>query len=113
MALNAWHTTPGAQLMARASWHKTLGTTRGRQRLAHNSWHNSWHTNRGTQNLARDSWRMSSLQHAGRVIGAAPTGGCQCNWFCTVLVSSLSENGLGRNTEFGMRDCCSEKLSSA
>lgn len=37
--------------------------------------------------------------------------GASCS--CTVAVSWVSENGLGRKTELGMRACWSEKLSSA
>lgn len=46
----------------------------------------------------------------------APPGsraGRQWIWSCTVAVSSLSENGLGRKTEFGIRAWVSVKLSSA
>lgn len=46
---------------------------------------------------------------------AAGSGGVPDQWIwpCTVAVSSLSENGLGRNTEFGIRALVSLKLSSA
>lgn len=44
--------------------------------------------------------------------GGPPAGRGQWIWPCTVAVSSLSEKGLGRKTEFGTRSRVSVRLSS-
>jgi hypothetical protein len=55
----------------------------------------------------------SELQIVRQSRPRRPAPMLQCNCLCTVTVNSFNENGLGRNTEFGMRDCSSDSTSSA